>query len=280
MEKEKLLISFSGGETSGYMLWWILQNWSDKYEILVVFANTGREHEKTFQFVNDCSYWFNVHITWVEAVPNSIKGWSVTHRIVRYETASRNGEPFEVFIQKIGIPCTSNPYCSSILKREVIKSYCKSMGWRKYYTAIGIRNDEIDRITPNYIKKRILYPLITDNPTNKKQVKEFWSKQPFKLEVPQGLGNCDNCYKMSYKHLIYNAINYPESFNWWRSMVDKYGYTKHRKGQENMIPPFNFYRGNKSVDDIFEMEKLSKRQLEMFENYDVPNGCSESCEVF
>lgn len=278
--KQNLLISFSGGRTSAYMLWWILDNWQNKYNIKVVFANTGKEHEKTFQFINKCSEHFNCEIIWVEAVPNSEKGWAVTHKIVDYKTASRNGEPFENFIRKIGIPSSGNPYCSSILKKAPIENYLKSIGFKKFYTAIGIRIDEVDRVNPNFIKKRIIYPLISDVPTNKKMIDAWWKSMPFKLEIPIGLGNCDNCWKMSMKHLVYNAKNYPESFNWWKLMVDKYGYVKHRAGQLNLNPPFNFYRGNLDVNDIFKLTKTSQMQLSLFAENEKLDGCSESCEAF
>lgn len=278
--KSNLLVSFSGGQTSAFMLWWILNNWKEKYNIKIVFANTGKENDETFKFVHKCSEYFNCEIIWVEAVPNSAKGWAVSHKIVDYKTASKNGEPFESFIKKIGIPSASNPYCSSILKKAPIENYLKSIVFKKFYTAIGIRIDEIDRVNPNFKKKRILYPLISDAPTTKKAIDLWWKNMPFKLEVPAGLGNCDNCWKMSIKSLLNNAKNYPDSFDWWDQMVKKYGYTKHRKGQLNLTPPFNFYRGNMSVSDIFKLKELSETQLSLFAEAEKLNSCSESCEAF
>lgn len=52
--RKKLLVSFSGGLTSAYMTKWILDNLSNQYEMIVVYANTGKEREETLQFVNEC----------------------------------------------------------------------------------------------------------------------------------------------------------------------------------------------------------------------------------
>lgn len=57
---DKLIISFSGGQTSAYMLQLILNDKSylSNYEIKVLFANTGKENERTLQFVKECGIFF------------------------------------------------------------------------------------------------------------------------------------------------------------------------------------------------------------------------------
>lgn len=285
MKKENLLVSFSGGRTSAYMMKWIYDNWSDKYNLITVFSNTGKEREETLQFVHECSERWNIPIVWVEASHKdsngntySKKGWKVNHRIVSYLTASRNGEPFEEMISVLGIPTTNAPFCSDQLKRKVIESYLKSIGWKDFYKAIGIRSDEIDRVNSNFRAKKILYPLVNENPMTKQDVLNWWADNNFDLTVDADLGNCDNCWKKDLKRLCRNARNYPKSFDWWQLMTDRYG--NYNPRNTDLKPPFNFYRGNLSPKDIFTVSELPENEITAKAAREKLDGCSESCEAF
>lgn len=50
------LISFSGGRTSAFMVWNILQAHGGTLpdDVVVAFANTGKEREETLRFVHEC----------------------------------------------------------------------------------------------------------------------------------------------------------------------------------------------------------------------------------
>lgn len=286
--KKKLLISFSGGRTSAYMTWWLLNEWKDRddYEIVVVFANTGKEAEGTLFFVDECAQEWGIDIVWVEAkrkddngIPFSEKGWAVKHKIVSYETASRKGEPFEEMISLLGIPSTNSPFCSEQLKKNVIKNYISSLGWGDYYTAIGIRWDEQVRINKNWRKNKIIYPFIHLTKVSKLMVKWFWDTQPFNLSIHPDDGNCDNCWKKDFPRLVRNMQRDPKSFEWWENMSNKYGNFNPRGVSLN--PPFNFYRGNKSVIDIRDMLTMSQAEIKQnYLFYDIEDSCTESCEAF
>lgn len=283
--KDKLLVSFSGGRTSAYMTKWIYENWSDKYDLVCVFANTGKEQEGTLEFVQMCSTEWGIPIIWIEAThfdsdgkTHSPKGWKVKHKVVSYLTASRSGEPFEEMIKALGIPTTNAPFCSDQLKRKPIESYLKSIGWKHYYKAIGIRTDEIDRVSEKHKELRILYPLVTNFPTTKKQIINWWAENEFDLNLSTDLGNCDNCWKKDLKRLCRNARNYPKSYDWWQLMTDKYG--NYNPRNTNLNPPFNFYRGNLSPKDIFIVAELPEDQITAKAAREKLDGCSESCEAF
>lgn len=296
--KKKLLISFSGGRTSAYMLWWLWNHWEERHEwdIKVVFSNTGLEDEGTLKFVQQCQEQWCIPIVWVEArhrdnngSPFSEKGWKVSHQIVDYRTAARpyyltTGEfawtPFEEMISLLGIPSAGNaPFCSYQLKQKAIKSYLYSIGWKKFYTAIGIRNDEIDRVNENFRKLRLIYPLVSMKPTSKPEIISWWIIQRFNLNIHEDDGNCKNCLKKSLFHLAKNYQRSNFSFLWWRRMTEKYGHLNPRKSK--LKPPFNFFRANKSVDDIAYLSTLSDEEIKSLSNdKKYHNICSESCEAF
>ena len=281
--KKRLIVSFSGGRTSAYMMWWLYNEWPERneWEMITVFANTGKEVEGTLFFVDECSQEWDIPIVWVESKckdenrkPFSEKGWSVKHKIVTYETASRNGEPFEEMISLLGIPSSSAPFCSKQLKRLAIEDYAKSIGWKDYKVAIGLRLDE-DRPLD---LKRCMYPLIFDNPVNKLFVNIWWLNQSFNLDIDPDLGNCDGCWKKSDLVLARIMIKKPKVFDWWENMTTKYGYLDPRS--KEIGQSFNFYRGNKSVADIREMAKMSQAELKQLSMFEPIDPCNESCEVF
>lgn len=285
--KKRLLISFSGGRTSGYMLWYLFNQWPerDNWEKLVVFANTGKEVEGTLEFIEMCSRRFAISIIWVESRHLDDNGnrfskraRRVSFKVVDFNTASRNGEPFEEMLSVLGIPSTNAPLYSEQLKKKAIHEYCKSIGWKKYHKALGIRYDEPTRINKNADKLRIVYPLVSDTVMSKHDILAWWAEQSFNLQIDAGLGNCDNCWKKNKNLLVRNAKKYPESFIWWQEMTDKYGQLNPRNTE--LKPPFNFYRGNLSPKDILAMIKLTPDELNNITLSEPLNGCAESCEAF
>ena len=220
---EPTVISFSGGRTSAYMLWRILQsNDGLPDDAIVCFANTGKEEEATLQFVKDCSDKWNVPITWLEYVWHEEP--SKRFKVVDFETASRNGEPFEDLINNK--PCLPNPvarFCSIELKIRVIAKYCKSIGFdiTENDAWVGIRADE-QRRASKIESHRI--PLVSDNITVK-DISKFWQENDFDLNLPNMNGktmhgNCDLCF-LKPAHQIQSLIQEkPSRATWWIKMEE------------------------------------------------------------
>lgn len=294
--KKKLIVSFSAGMTSAYMTKWIFENWQDKFEIIVIFANTGKEREETLEFAHKCDVEFGFNTVWIEAITNMERGKGGTAKVVDYYTASRNGEPFEMMIKKYGIPNVKTPHCTRELKARPIKAYARQIGWKEYYTAIGIRVDEIDRVSSSAKKEKFLYPLVSPHPTRKNDVNKFWEQQKFTLELKSYEGNCDLCFKKSFRKLMTLVKEKPELIKYWKEMESKYNLfiPEGKRHNKNLKPPINFFRQNKSINEIIEMSKNNfelavdesiykpeyKQKLLFESRLDLSNGCTESCEVF
>lgn len=275
--KPKLFISFSGGQTSGYMTHKILAERSHKYDIQVVFANTGQENEETLAFVNACNLYWDLDVTWVEAVTHHHDRRGCTHRIVDFETASRNGEPFEDMIRKYGIPNKAYPHCTRELKLNPMTSYIKSLGWTDYYTAVGIRTDEARRRAKNATSKGVSYPLIDWWPTDKSEVNDFWAAMPFGLGLEEHQGNCKWCWKKSFrKHFQLLAEN-PVQYDFPERMEHEYPTAGHNVDGTPRV----FFRQNFSTQRLRAMQAIIGSDYDqMPARPDESDGCSESCDIY
>ena len=230
LPKNNVQISFSGGRTSAYMLYKILEaNNGLPSNAKVIFTNTGREMEQTLDFVQECSDRWNVNIIWLEydVVDNKIFYKEVSHN-----SASRNGEPFEKLITKKKVlPNVLMRFCTIELKINTAKRYLKNpleVGWSNWINAVGIRFDEPDRLNRPE-KKDIFtrwYPL-AENKVTSEIINEFWKKQNFQLKLPvikdkTIYGNCDGCFLKSEDQLAMLCREFPEKYDWWLDLENKH----------------------------------------------------------
>lgn len=213
------LISFSGGRTSGFMLHEILKAFDGKLpsDVHVVFANTGKEREETLRFVYECGVRWNVYIEWVEW-RDSPEGYDV----VGFNSASRNGEPFQALIdKKRRLPNWKERWCTQFLKVKPMTALAASMGLAPctYREVVGLRYDEGHRIFKGIARsekdgRQVIWPLAKAKVT-KADVMAFWAAQPFDLGLNGWEGNCDLCFLKGRgirKHIIRNN---PQAASWW-----------------------------------------------------------------
>lgn len=213
-------ISFSGGRTSAYMLWRVIQsNGGLPDEAVVCFANTGKECEETLEFVRDCSVNWQVPIVWLE-----FRDTEERFTVVDFESASRDGEPFEALIKKRNyLPNPVTRFCTIDLKIRPIGRYLLSLGMAETKTEaenmsmIGMRADEQRRAAKIADKSRI--PLVTAGVT-KEDVGAFWKSQPFDLKLPNNNGvtmhgNCDLCFLKGGAQVLSLIAEKPERAVWW-----------------------------------------------------------------
>jgi len=266
---EPTCISFSGGRTSAYMLYRILEahQMSLPQEAIVCFANTGKEDEATLRFVDRCSKEWNVEIHWVE-----YRDADPAFERVTFETASRNGEPFEAIIRKRRyLPNPVTRFCTAELKVRTINKYLKSLGWTDHNENmdwVGMRADEQRRAAKIADKSRI--PLVTAGVT-KETVGEFWKLQPFDLELPNinGVtyhGNCDLCFLKGGSQVLSLIAEKPERAIWWAKMEKEIQDLHQDYNSRGAV--FRFDRANYA-----QMAKFANEQTDMFDKNEESIAC-------
>ena len=280
-------MNFSGGRTSGFMLRRELdRNPNYRDEFVTVFCNTGKERPETLDFVHAVEVNWNVPIVWLEykrfpasTIPPEIfptkrrqdnhrkLGNELTHwfRVVNYETASRDGRPFDDFLTAVSaLPNAVGRSCSSQLKIRSAMRYCFSIGYKEFAPHIGIRADEahraveIEATCENFISPK--FPLI-ESRIVELDVLAFWAQNDFDLRLKGYEGNCDLCYLKSRWKRLRIMRDMPHLAVWWiqkeRGQVAINGHAKastFRDGEtyegvltDALMPEFDFNADDQDV---------------------------------
>ena len=205
------VINFSGGRTSAYMTKRLINEGGD---YIITFQNTGKEMPATLDFINECDKRWNLNIVWLEY------RFGNNFEVVNYETASRDGRPFEESIahKKHFLPNQRMRYCTTSMKIDTLKRYLKSIGIKEYTSFNGIRYDEPRRwakMKDNVYDVEL--PLVKWK-ISKIDVLDWWKSQDFDLKLNEPYGNCDCCFLKGKGKLAIIAKEKPELLDWW---IDK-----------------------------------------------------------
>lgn len=203
------VINFSGGKTSAYMT--IMEY---KQGDIVLFCDTGREHPKTYKFINDFEAYEGIEVKRISYMDSE--------------------KPFDELLKKTHykrIPYRMNRFCTEQLKVNTAKRYLKSIGVIRYENLIGFRSDEpvrVKRHIEKFKKVKTVFPLY-DKGIDKQTINDYWTKKPYTLEIPSILGNCTLCFMKGQNAILYILRSFPELADPWiqdeERSKEKFGHT-------------------------------------------------------
>lgn len=187
------VINLSGGQTSAYMT-------ITEYKLgdIVLFCDTGREHPKTYKFLNDFE----------------------ANEGIRIHRTAYDGIGFDALLKKNGykrIPNRTKRICTVELKISQAKRYLKSIGVTRFENLLGFRKDEPRRVLEHkerFVKVKTVFPLYEKGIT-KQHVDAYWSTKPYRLEIPRILGNCTLCFLKGKNAIMAILREYPELAEPW-----------------------------------------------------------------
>lgn len=206
-------ISFSGGRSSAMMLVKIVEAHGGTLptDVIVGFANTGKELEETLLFVDRVHNFLGIDLRWVEYNENA--RWSP----VNFVTASRNGGPFASVMRHRGyVPNPMTRICTQYLKVIPLHELMKSFKLDAFSTVSGIRADEPRRAAKIRARGDFVLPLVDAGVTTA-DVIAYWKSMPFDLELPPdgAHSNCDLCFLKGTNRLLGLIREEPARADWW-----------------------------------------------------------------
>jgi hypothetical protein len=260
----------------------------------VLFCNTGKEDDRTLDFVHEIETRWNVPVVWLEycrvpasqvdpliyphpksqqTIRDQQERGDTSHwfRVVNFETAHRNDpmrtdSPFDELLSWASVlPNVRGRSCTAEMKIRTMQRYLYATGITSWLDYIGIRSDEADRAIQirAAATKDIMpaFPLI-DAGITVRDVDEFWTASPFDLQLEQWMGNCDGCFLKSTAKRKRLARQFPERFAWWERQEEAFSH-KGDGGLFRRDQPYETIRKRATVPALFDIDD------------EVPCGCAD-----
>lgn len=226
------IAGISGGATSGVMA--ALLSGST----LMSFQNTGKEHPRTYDFLEALADAVGREIVWLEYRPPAVSGSPPStsrFAVVTPRTADRGGGPFEMLMRAINeyraaigkgaiAPWWRSRICTTYMKTRLARRFVESLGWDQHDELVGLRADEPDRVrrlrvgVPGRIGRHA--PLSQAGFTID-DIASFWREQSFRLDLPPHLGNCTGCFLKDQTDLS-RSLEECGDVDYWASLQDRY----------------------------------------------------------
>ncbi|MFN1150209.1 phage N-6-adenine-methyltransferase [Serratia liquefaciens] len=270
------VVSFSGGRTSAYLVHLMEQRRAAGEDVRYIFTDTGAEHPKTYEFIRNVVTHWGIDLICLRLVVNPKLGEANSYRVVGVDGIGPDLEPFRAALSKYGTPYVGGRFCTRTMKIEPFDRYCKD-NFPQSEKWLGIRTDEPKRLTP---KPKTHY-LADISDMEKKDIINWWSQQPFDLDLPEHLGNCVFCIEKGINKIALAARDEPQMAAEFWNLVNEPGVrVVERCQQENKI----MYRGNNSLESVIALFSEHSREeivatIRGGGGYD-SGSCTESCEAF
>jgi hypothetical protein len=260
------------------------------WEVEYVFADTGAEHPKTYEFIKKCVDYFDINLTCLRAVYSDKKGVGVTYKKLPLNQIGWDLSIMERQIKIYGNFTINRTNCTSRMKADVMDKYKKDVfGKGKYFQWFGMRIDEPRRLknletTKDMFGKKAINPdntkyLAEISDFEKQDILNWWAEMPFDLEINEHLGNCVFCIKKGGKKIALAQREEPELFKQWDDIMT---------GESVRLMPSDkfgigrIYRGWLTPNDLIaKFSDLSTEELyeSIYRGKGADSGsCSESCE--
>ncbi len=226
------IAGISGGATSGMMAALLSAS------TVMSFQNTGKEHPKTYDFLESLADAIGREIVWLEYRPPPVRGGApATSRfaIVTPKTADRSGAPFEMMMVAINeyrasigkgpiAPWWRSRICTTYMKTRLARRFVESLGWDAHDELVGLRADEPDRVNKLRVgvPKRIgRFAPLSEAGITTEDIASFWREQPFQLGLDPHLGNCTGCFLKDQTDLS-RALDEVGDVEYWAAMQECY----------------------------------------------------------